>query len=382
MALAFDFRAYSRFLWVFWCIVRAGLTLGAHIPHPGVNDEMLLLCLDTLKRFEGNQTRAASHLGLDRSTFRSRLSTAIRRKAEGSLRKEKPFTVAQVPEEQASASELLDRRKKDFARTHVHKTGKKLVNVGVRIDGPIGIVHFGDPHVDDDGTDIGLIEEHVRLVNKSEGLFGANLGDIQNNWVGRLARLYAEQSTSHSDAWVLTEWLVSSVQWIYLVAGNHDCWSGVGDPLRWIAKQSGNALDYHGVRLNLKFPNAKQVRINARHDFAGHSMWNPAHGPMKAVQGGWRDHILTCGHKHVSFVAGPLKDPASGLLSWSIRCAGYKTYDRYAEERGLPDQNAFAACVTIIDPQYADDDARLITVIPDVHEGADYLKFKRKKAKL
>jgi len=98
------------------------------------------------------------------------------------------------------------------------------------------------------------------------------------------------------------------------------------------------------------------------------------------VQGGWRDHILTCGHKHTSFIGGPLKDPASGLLSWAIRCAGYKTFDRYAEDLGLPDQNAFPSAVTIINPIYADDDPRLIHVVPDVEQGADFLKFLRKKA--
>jgi len=349
------------------------------LANPGLSDDANLQLLAILDKFGGNQSQAAHFLGLSRQTFCSRMNAAKARLQDGTLRKTKPFEVPTLPDGSANAEELLKRRKKDFEKTKLHKEAKKLVNIPVNIDGPIGIVHFGDPHVDDDGTDIGLIEEHVKIVNKTEGLFGANLGDIQNNWVGRLARLYGEQSTSHGDAWVLTEWLVSSVHWLYLVGGNHDCWSGAGDPLKWIAKQSGNNLDYHGVRLNLKFPNKKEVRINARHDFSGHSMWNPVHGVMKAVQGGWRDHILTCGHKHVSFMAGPLKDPATGLLSWSIRCAGYKTYDRYAEEKGLPDQNSFAACVTIIDPRFADDDPRLITVIPDVHEGADFLKFKRKR---
>lgn len=347
--------------------------------HPRLSDEALLEALHTYKQLNNNESKAAEFLGLDRRTFSSRLKSAQLKSATGSLRAEKPFKTPDLPDSAPSAEELLRRRKFDFERVKASKDARKLINVPVDIDGPIGIVHMGDPHVDDDGTDVGKLEDHVKVINRTEGLFGANLGDIQNNWIGRLARLYGEQSTSHEDAWVLTEWLVSSVQWLYLVGGNHDCWSGVGDPLKWIAKQSYNDLHYHGVRLNLCFPNTKTVRVNARHDFAGHSMWNPAHGPMKAVQGGWRDHILTCGHKHVSFAAGPLKDPASGLLSWAIRCAGYKTYDRYAEEKGLPDQNAFAACVTIIDPQYSDDDPRLVTVICDVNEGADYLKFKRKK---
>lgn len=347
--------------------------------HPGVPDHELLRALEILKLCDNNQVHAAAQLGLTRRALAHRVMTAKKKIVDGTLRVDKPFEIPSLPDGRPDPEALIKRRKEDFDRTRIAKTARKLIPVNIKADGPIGIVHFGDPHVDDDGTDIGLLEDHVKIINKTEGLFGANLGDLQNNWIGRLARLYGEQSTSRADAWILTEWLVGAVQWLYLVAGNHDAWSGEGDPLKWIARQTNNPLEYHGCRLGLHFPNGKQVRINARHDFAGHSMWNPAHGPMKAVQGGWRDHILTCGHKHVSFVAGPLKDPASGLLSWVVRCAGYKTYDRYAEERGLPDQNAFAACVTIIDPQYADDDARLITVIPDVQEGAEFLKWKRRK---
>ena len=47
-------------------------------------------------------------------------------------------------------------------------------------------------------------------------------------------------------------------------------------------------------------------------------------------------------------------------------------------EKGLPDQNIFVCPVTIIDPQYADNDPRLITTIFDPFEAADYLTYKRK----
>jgi hypothetical protein len=172
-----------------------------------------------------------------------------------------------------------------------------------------------------------------------------------------------------------------ALDWLYLVGGNHDTWSGAGDPMKWIAKQSGTLFENHGVRLNLIFPNGKRVRMNARHDFPGHSQWNPLHGPMKAVQFGWRDHILAAGHKHTSFYAGPLKDPTTGLCSWAVRCAGYKKFDRYAEERSFPDQNAFATAVAIINPERADDDVGLVTIVADVHEAAEILKSKRRGLK-
>jgi hypothetical protein len=289
----------------------------------------------------------------------------------------KPFEAPFLPDEIPSAEELLERRRKEFARHDKARKARKLVDIKINIDGPVGIVHFGDPHVDDPGTDIAAIEEHVRIVNATKGMFGANVGDTNNNWVGRLARLYGEQSTSAAEAWVLTEWLVKSVHWLYLLKGNHGVWSGAGDPLNWMQKQVA-VQDAWEARLNLGFPNGKHIRVNARHDFAGHSMWNTAHGPSKAAQMGWRDHMLVCGHKHTSGYQ-LLKDPANGLISHCIRVPGYKVHDRYAHELGLPDQNISPAVTTIIDPQYADDDPRLITVIQDVAEGAEYLTWKRSR---
>ena len=31
---------------------------------------------------------------------------------------------------------------------------KRLIDVDIKIDGVIGLCHFGDPHVDDDGTNL------------------------------------------------------------------------------------------------------------------------------------------------------------------------------------------------------------------------------------
>jgi hypothetical protein len=291
----------------------------------------------------------------------------------------KPFDVPELPDEAPTVDELLERRKAQFARKAKSKEARRLIPVNVKLSGPIGIAHFGDPHVDDDGTDLALLQRHVDVVNRTEGLFAGNVGDFQNNWVGRLARLYGEQSTSAQESWVLAEWLLRACDWLYIIGGNHDAWSGSGDPLKWIARQQNALLEMHGARLELRLPSGRTARINARHDFKGHSMWNTAHGPAKAVQMGWRDHILTCGHKHTSGYQ-VLKDPATGLISHAIRAASYKTYDRYADEMNLPDQSIFVCPVTIIDPAYAENDPRFVTTIFDPEEGADFLTWKRRRA--
>jgi len=288
------------------------------------------------------------------------------------------FTVEDYATGEEPIGDLITNRIKKFDLKSKAYSDQNLINVKVNMNGPVGIAHFGDPHVDDDGTNLGQLLQHAELIQKTEGLFGGNVGDNQNNWIGRLGRLYGEQSTSARESWRLTEHFISKVKWLYLVGGNHDAWSGSGDPLEWIVSQQNAVYANNGIRLNLIFPNKKEVRINARHNFAGHSMWNTAHGISKAVQMGWRDHILTAGHTHVSGYQ-VLKCPASGLISHALKIASYKEIDRYAVEKGLPDQNVFKCPVTIIDPQYDDSDPRLITTIFDPFEGADYLKWKRKQ---
>ena len=92
---------------------------------------------------------------------------------------------------------------------------------------------------------------------------------------------------------------------------------------------------------------------------------------------GWKDHILTCGHIHVSGYQ-VLKDPASGLISHALQVGSFKIMDAYAEKMGLDDRNIFNAPVTIIDPRYEDDDNRLITTIFNPETAAKYLNFLRK----
>jgi hypothetical protein len=87
---------------------------------------------------------------------------------------EKPgFSFTPLPDDDISIEELVAHRKKQFAHKQRHEEASKLIPVKVTIDGPVGILHFGDPHVDDDGTDIGLLEKHALLVKNTKGLFAA-----------------------------------------------------------------------------------------------------------------------------------------------------------------------------------------------------------------
>lgn len=288
------------------------------------------------------------------------------------------FTVEE-PVGEIDVEELRERRKQQFKRKRQAESESALIPVKVHMDGPVGVCLFGDPHVDDDGTDLAALERHVEVCNKTPGLFAGNLGDSSNNWVGRLARLYGEQSTSAAEAWALTFWLIDACTWLFLVAGNHDMWSGAGDPIKWIARQNGALYRETAVRLALKFPNKREVRINIRHDFEGTSQWNPAHGPMKAAQWGVRDHVLACGHKHKSGY-GVIKDPSTGLICHCVQVASFKLYDRFAREKGFRDQNISPSATVVIDPEATDENA-LVQLFWNVEVAAEYLTWLRKKRK-
>jgi hypothetical protein len=127
--------------------------------------------------------------------------------------------------------------------------------------------------------------------------------------------------------------------------------------------------------MNLSFPNGREIRVNARHDFPGHSMWNPTHGPMRAAQMGWRDHILVCGHKHKSGY-DMLKDPSSGMISHCVQVSAFQVDSNLAVEKGFLDQHISPCPAFIIDPD-AERESEMIQFFPSLRYAAQVLTWKR-----
>lgn len=323
------------------------------------------------------QTQVAEEIGIPRSTvndYLRKVGPLLAAEPAGPGFKHEPSDLGTVQRSVRPVEELIEQRRRVYA-IKAAAEAVRSIRVAVKVSGPIGVLHFGDPHVDDDGCDIDALIAHTELVRNTEGLFGGNVGDTRNNWVGRLARLWAEQSTSAAEAAALLEWFVRRVDWLYLIGGNHDAWSGADDPIAWIQKERNAIYTPSECRLDLRFPNGRSCIINARHDFTGHSMWNPAHGVGRAVQQGQWDDIAVCGHRHVSGYM-PLVSP-EGKVCHALQVSSYKRVDRYAKEKGFRNQTIEPGVVTVIDPG-AKTPASFVTVFLSVDEGVDYLKFKRR----
>ena len=127
-------------------------------------------------------------------------------------------------------------------------------------DSPIGLLWFGDPHLDDNGCDWPVLRRHVELVQENDAVYGCGLGDYQNNWIGRLSRLYAHQDTSHDTAWRLVEWFIQNINPLILVGGGHDMWTGAGDPLKWMTDAHSINEDWE-AKVKIDFPNKRFCKI-------------------------------------------------------------------------------------------------------------------------
>lgn len=329
------------------------------VPHDEIHR-----CLTAVKA-HGSVTEAAKALGISRTTLQARVG-----------RKTDELVVPAPESGEVSVEDILAYKRKVFSQKKRAAVQGAVLKVPIRGDEPWAIWHFGDPHLDDDGCDIDTLERHIEIVLSTPRLWCANVGDTTNNWVGRLARLYAHQVTTDSQAWKLAEWFIGKLRgrWSYIVGGNHDSWSGASDPLIWISKQANAVYQSSEVIAQLAWAKDRHIEVNCRHDFAGHSQWNPAHGPTKALLLGLRSHIAIAGHKHSSGY-GVIKSPDTGRTCHAVRVASYKYFDRYARDHGFRDQTLSPGCMTVVNTHLPDDHPDLVKVFWDCAEGARYLRF-------
>lgn len=330
---------------------------------------------NALKQTNGNASAAAALVGLSARQTRRRVQ-ALRDGAQApdALRLPVTSVTRDLPIDQ-----LIERRIAEFQRVKGADETNAVTEVRVADDLPIGIVVFGDPHLDDSGTDLFTIREHSQIVNATPGMYAACIGDLHNNWVGRIAHLYSQQETTASDAWRLVEWWINYVEkWLFMVDGNHDGWSGASNPLPWIRALSGRQMvqDDHEVRVRLRFQNGTEYTIAARHEWPGKSAVNPALGEMKAAQR-MRANLIVSGHTHSSLDAN-LWIEQHQMLTRCARVGSYKVIDRYAKELGLPNQQIAPAFAVIIDPR-AKTQTGLSQLFYDIDRASRYLTFLRKE---
>lgn len=286
-----------------------------------------------------------------------------------------PFELQTPLEEPINIVELKRERIRKFNDQMRVYQNSRIIRVNVNVDGPIGIGWVGDPHVDDDGTDISLLFEHARIFDgRNEGMFAANIGDVWNNWVGKLMRLWSEQSTSAAEARALVTEYLHTVRWLLFCKGNHEAWSGGNDIIDYILQDHALITKATRAQIVLVFPNGREVEVYAAHDFKGRSVYSPSFGPAKKAKTHHWGRIYVCGHLHDAAYQHGFHD--DGRMWHALRLASYKKIDEYVEQLDIEPSPGYECPVSIIDP-YATSEMNLIRFEFDPHEAAERLKWMR-----
>lgn len=253
----------------------------------------------------------------------------------------------------------------------------EVVTLGVR--GPIAIYFGGDPHLDNDGCDLPAMQADLATVAETEGMYAVSLGDMTDNWVGRLAELYADNEGTVEEGWRLLEWYGKALgdKWLLWVLGNHDTWGRRGTIVELLGRLTGvRRIRHSDARLKISGPDWKApVRLHVRHSFPGRSEWNVNHGPQKAaVRGAWKADVLACGHTHQHGYA-LIERPDTSLVH-VLQVGSYKRFDPYGRDLGLAEARYGRAAVVIINPDADSEDAKVLYV-QNVQHAARLLRLLR-----
>ena len=108
----------------------------------------------------------------------------------------------------------------------------------------------------------------------------------------------------------------------------------------------------------------------------GNSIYNTAHSVVKHAIFHARDHLLCCGHKHISGYM-PVKDANEGIVMHCLQIGSYKNYDDYAKQLNLPNKMMSPSAVAVINTKLDEKHGDFIKIFWDIKQGAEYLAWLR-----
>ena len=290
-------------------------------------------------------------------------------------RKKVKIEVERAPEKPRNVSNLINYHKDNFK--YKEKSSRYYDNIPVTLPNePCGFLLMGDPHIDNEGTDLEHFERDLKVAKEIDGVYAIGLGDYIDNWVGYLMKLYAKSSITEQEAYDLLEYYFSDVAWLALVVGNHDLFNnGVIHFLKKVVGQDVPLNEF--IRLNIKFDGVPDnLTIHLRHQFKGKSQYNPAFPLIKSAIFNIPDDIIAQGHTHQSgytIWANPYN-----YLSHCIVVGSYKKVDSFGKQVSLLNQNHFPSALAVVNPELPRENHDRIKIFFDIEHGVNYLKFLRK----
>lgn len=288
--------------------------------------------------------------------------------------------------EEMSADEIISYAHSNWKRKKEKSDLLELIPVKFSKNLVTGICVWGDPHLDDGGTNWDILTSLMKTLKKfdpdrgsPDPIYSVNIGDSHNNWVGRLSLKYShEQKMTKSMVYKVIEKIIKDINWCLILRGNHDQWNPdlQYDKIEWFAQNKGALTIDWRANIDFQFPNGVSVKADFRHDFPGHSMYNPLHGLQKSNLFNTDSDIYVAGHRHnYAKSEMPSTNFKNGFSNPAhlLRVKGFKDIDAYADQGGFPRQDYGHAGLIVIDPFTTVQNR--IQIFSDIDYGANILKL-------
>jgi hypothetical protein len=342
-----------------------------------IGDDELKRRADAYIKNGRNLNATAKELGLEKC--RARLRQQLTKAAEkGYLEYYKGLP---NPSKNPLIEQTIAQHKDNFERLKKHE--EHVFRFDLDDDLPFGLIALGDPHLDNQGTDLVAWERWNEPLRTNPRLRGVCLGDLLDNWVGRLESLWAHNPMTKDQAVQILEHYLQEYGgcWDWCVGGNHDKWPDAARAIAMLLEQVGCEYKADEMKIEYHTPSGHVVAVTARHNWPGKSMYNPAHGTNRAaMMRGYVEDLLLGGDLHVSG-ANQVKSPANGVFTHGVQLASFKIVDDYAKTMGFADKHISPAAVIVIDPQLPRTAHNRVRVFWDLEDGLAVLNWAYKKAK-
>jgi len=241
---------------------------------------------------------------------------------------------------------------------------------------PYRLKLFGDPHLDNDGCNFELFEQHWLEMSAERRIYGVCIGDWFDNWTRALAHLYQDHSKPPTDAWTCLEWLMEQRGEALIAAcsGNHDDWSkGPGvDPVDLLMKRHGVLYRKGAIRVQVHHEGCEPMYWALRHKWRGKSMYSAAHWAASHLNIKWRDDLMVGGHTHQDDKRMVQRD--DGVWCHACQVSAFKEIDDYADVHGFDGQKASPVWDLVVEPARPRTDPDRIKIFWSSEAAQSYLE--------
>jgi hypothetical protein len=276
------------------------------------------------------------------------------------------------------ALEVLEKADRAFRQRRVKQQKRDAQTIAIS-KGPVGIAFVADQHFGSSGSNVKLAMKHAELIAETPGLYAFQVGDLVDSFVlQKYMKIRHNAPLGIIEEWSLVKLYLETIapKLLGILDGNHDHWMEILTGLPVLADVveniKGDVLyDAHEIIARIVIGGLEEWILRLRHDWPGHSQYNPYHGVMKAAKFDRPFHIGVGAHDHKGAMAATFRvsfDAVKIQTAVAVKCGTYKRFDRYQREQGFPLTSPKIVPVVVLHTE-----PRNVLAFDELEVAADYL---------